>query len=897
MSGCKHECHKPAVFPKNIFNRPALDRIDCRIGTYSLMREYLLDNLNKSSILSDWTHRGPDDPGIALLEAAAVVGDILTYYQDVYGNEAFLRTASWRESVADLVQLLGYRLAPGVGGEATFALKVKGTNKVTVPRFFGFKAQLDNQEQAAEFESTKETTAYPHLSEFNLYSPPKAPQNITAGSVQLELAAVAERTDLANLTAFEIKEGARIMLVPDTSVFDNDGESYGPQDKTEIVIVSKVETILNRVVITLKGSLTENRGTNVRAYVVDRTFKHFGHNAPRMLNKFDGASISQEETNFEREIDSASSGSGYYSQYPELEMPLDQTVNDLALGGKLICQGVGGIEHSTASLSAIQTDVPFTVVKEIESVRADSLQWGNLEGSTTIVLLKEKLITNASIQNAKMDIRQTCFHEVVSPELTLRALTEWDDGAFSDGKLRFLGTYDEARALLERNLLLVHEEKGTTQTVRITTAPNAFDVALGTNGKDRTNRWMWDVTLDRVPEFNREDFDQVEPKIKVYGNLVYANQGKTQQEVVLGSGDSRRTFQTFAIPKAPLTYLLDETRTPAQVPELKVYVEGLLWKEVSVLLNSRPDDRVYVVREDRDGKSWVQFGNGKTGARLPSGINNVVAIYRTGVGAAGSLKADTKPQATGKLKELESVFLPGPVVGGDDAESEETARVAAPGRIQSLGRLVGLADFEAEALAIPGVIKVRADWAAPNGVPQVRIVILTKNGTPAALNKVRDILNTYNRCRGPARFPIGVEQGVYQYVYLRVRAGCDASYRQADVETATKKALGLTGEEGNGIVNDGGLFAMQARRFGQGAHVSQIMAVIQQVKGVTWVEVDDAQALNLGSPPQTDPAQLAKPTVASTDSAIGCPPTRVLALHSAHFDLNLAMDKTKRECS
>lgn len=897
MGGCKHDCDRPSIFPAVIFNRPALDSIGYRIGTYSRMRQYMLDLMNKSSTLSSWTHRGADDPGIAILESAAIVGDILTYYQNLYANEAFLRTAKWRESVAELVQLLGYRLAPGVGGEATFALKVKGEKAVSVPKGFGFKTQLKNQDQAAEFESTKGITAYPHLCEFNLYRPPEGGQGISAGSNQLELESVADKKDLAGLTALDINKGDRIVLVPDTSVFDDDGVSYSAQDKAEILIVSKVETVLNRVIITFEGALTVDRGSSVTAYIINRTFRHFGHNAPGKLNKFDGSSVKQENTGYYRWINGTHTGSDYYSRYSRFEMPLDQEVDDLPLGSKLICQGVGELDDTTKSPWAHKTNVSFTVVKEIKDIHVDSLRWGNIEGSTTVVTLKNRLMDNDSIYNEKMDIRQTRFHEAISPELTLRAQTAWTDGAFSDGTLQFFGTYEHVKALTERDLLLVDTENESVQSVKVSSTLTGFATDLTTNNKDKRNKWMWRIDLDQEPEFDREDFDQVEPKITVYGNLVPANQGKTERQAVLGSGDNRQTFQTFAIPKLPLTYLLDETQTPAQVPELKVYVGGVLWKRVDTFFNSGPDGQVYIVREDHEGKSRVQFGDGKSGARLPSGKNNVVAVYRTGIGAAGSLKADAKPKATGKLPELEDVFMPCQAVGGGETESKDNARQAAPGKMQSLNRLVGLADFESEALAIPGVIKVRADWTAPGGVPRVRIVVLTKSGAIAALEKIRNILNTYNRCRGPARFPVSVEQGIYQYVYLKVRAGYEATRRPKDTKIAIKKAMAVTGEESNGTDNDMGLFALKTWRFGVGAHVSQIIAAIQQVQGVTWVEVDDAQALDLGTPPETDPGKLLKPTVASTDPVIACSPNRILTLHTRHFDLSLAIDDTKKECS
>ncbi len=898
MNGCKHWCDRPPVFPRTIFNRPALDRIDYRIGAYTRLRRHLLDQLNKSLTLEAWTHRGADDPGIALLEGAAMVGDILTFYQDLYANEAFLRTADWRESVADLVRLLGYRLAPGVGGDATFALKVRGTETVTVPKGFGFKAQLTDQDDAAEFESTAEVTACPHLSEFYLYDPPGTAPDIAEGDNRLELRSVGSKNDIDSLAAQKINPGDRLMLVPDGAVFNKDGVDYSPQDKAEIVIVSKVETILNRVILTFEGTLTANRGQTVSAYVIDRTFRHFGYNAARKVYNYDGIDVTAANTISRRRMDTTFSAGDSYSQLSALEMPLDQEIGDLALGGKLICQGIADIDVTGDATVIRRTSLRFTVVKTIEDVLVDTLRWGNTEGAAALVKLKNRLIANTRFTNQKMHIRRTRFHEAIGPRLTLGAVTQWRTGNFDDGLLQFFGTYDQARALAGRHVLLVHTGSRIVQAAKINSRLSDFRTQRENplSSRDKTHEWMWDVRFNEAPQFNRQDFAPVDPKVAVYGNLVDADQGKTEKEALLGSGDHREAFQTFAIPKAPMTYLLAESQTPAQVPELKVYVQGLLWQRVGTFFGSRPDDRVYVVREDDDGKSWVQFGDGKTGARLPSGIGNVKALYRTGVGAGGSMKTGTKPQATGKLKELEAVLLPGQVVGGDDAEGAENARVAAPGKIQSLGRLVGLADYEAEILALPGVIKVRADWGAAGGRPRIGVVVLTKDGSQPALEKVAGILNTYNRCRGPARFPITVDPGYFHYVYLSLRVGYRADRRKKDLEIAIKNALGMTGEEGRGIKNDEGLFAMPARSFGGAVHGSQIIAAVQQVPGITWVIVDDAQALDERDPPETDPTRLDKPATASTEPSILCPATRVLALYTGHLDLNLTMDETQKEC-
>ena len=112
----------------------------------------------------------------------------------------------------------------------------------------------------------------------------------------------------------------------------------------------------------------------------------------------------------------------------------------------------------------------------------------------------------------------------------------------------------------------------------------------------------------------------------VFGNVVDADQGKTEPEAAIGSGDGRSAFQTFKLPKAPLTYHQAPSQTPPQAPGLEVTVAGRTWTRVESLFGQGPDAEVYIVREDGDGSSWVQFGDGgEFGARLPSGVDNVRA--------------------------------------------------------------------------------------------------------------------------------------------------------------------------------------------------------------------------------------------------------------------------------
>lgn len=260
------------------------------------------------------------------------------------------------------------------------------------------------------------------------------------------------------------------------------------------------------------------------------------------------------------------------------------------------------------------------------------------------------------------------------------------------------------------------------------------------------------------------------------------------------------------------------------------------------------------------------------------------------------MKAGTTPQATGKLSDLDKVYMPGPAVGGDVAESEDGARIAAPDKMQSLGRLVSLSDFEAEALALPGVLKARAAWAAPAGIPLVSITILTEGGNDESLGKVRDTLQGYNRCRGPARFPIVVVPGRRQYVYIEMRVGYEASRRPRDVETNVKTAIGISGEEGNGIEGKKGFLGIKTRQFGGNVHLSQIVGAAQQATGVTWVRVSAAQLIDQTGLTVTDPALLPSPPSPVLEKVLACDDTELLALHTSHFVLTLEIDGSAEEC-
>lgn len=804
---CRNDCASPPDFPKVIENRPGLSRIAYRIGTYSDFREAIMRGLNRSDALQAWSHRGSDDPGIALLEGASVVGDVLTFYQELYANQVYLRTAEWRESISDLVRLLGYRLSPGLGGKATFALTFRGEEKVEIPAGFPIKADVDGLDQQATFETTSKATAYPQIGEFTIFPPTKTPKFTSSVTIFSIPTATLNNADM------QIEEKDRLILLDEVNVSTSN---------SQIVVVKKVETRFEYTHITIEGTWEWGNNKNeIYAFKLGRTSRHFGHNAPAEVVKISGSSSSQVSITYNRKLNGSTFSTGNTTIKPSFsakKIPLDQKVDDLAAGMKIVIEGTA--YHGV------------TNVRTVKSVKAGSMTWGALTGATTILELdKEMKDDSHDCIFETTDIRAISLHEVSGIQLTLKPPIAIDDST-DKSKLYFFGdatTY----ALLDKRQAAFWNENGDYKV--ITLATESYASATASQKLLRPVK----VTSDLWEEFSLSDFPLEDATVVVYGNLVDADQGEMQKEKVLGNGDSRQTFQTFKLPKAPLTYHISAGETPPEVPELQIYVDDRLWERVSDFYGHDGDEEIYVVREDDNGDSWVQFGDGKTGRRLPAGIKNVTAKFRTGTGAYGGLQENKKPQAGGKLNRIDKIYLPDPegASGGSIAETGENAKEAAPGKVQSLDRLVSLEDFESEALAIAGVSKVLAAWDLVDNIPIVRLTVLMETGRQTELDDVEKTLKKYNRCRGPNRFPIQVVAGSLEYVYAAAEVAYDLSYRQELVEADIRTALGTSGQEANGVNESEGLFALKRRRFGESEYATRVAAVIQNVPGVLWTRV------------------------------------------------------------
>lgn len=910
---CEHDCDRPQRFPAVIDNRPGLSRFQYRIGDYTTMRAHMLDQLVKAPALSGWTYLGQDEPGIALLEGTALMGHILSFYQELYGNETKLPTASWQQSVFDLVRLTGYRPAPGLGGSTVFALEVD--TKTIVPAGFAFQAQLEGFEQPSIFESQAAMEAFPAFSAFHLYRRRLGLQAVK-GKTSLDIARMGGSTALADREEHGIEAGDRILILS------------GPLDPYEILVVAETEVHLDRVTLHLEGSVRENHPGEVTAFKIGRSFRHFGADAPKSFSTFreNPPKTIIHETDFNRKTGSKSPDRTNYSPLGRRQMPLDSEVDDLSAGSRVIC--VGRIVEPDAR--------NFVFVRRIEKIIPRDVLWAGVSSPVSMLQLNKTLRTdklgsgqfsslgasgfiNQGVIDAEavefslaqkatqgfeiaadfgfvnvgvaepeqQDIRRLRIYEVLSEKMILRAPPKQTAGKISDGKVNYFGTREEALALGGRRLLLA----GMTEVPQdIVVTEDQPELEAAPKGPQDDLR-MWPIQLGLVPQAGGAGFSETNPRVTVYGNLVDATEGESQGEVALGSGDSRRVFQTFPIPKSPLTYLSDPVRSPPYSAELEIRVDGRLWTPVESLFDAAPDAEIYVIRQGEDG-SYVQFGDGINGGKLPSGRNNVTAAYRTGHGSWGELAVDQEPKAKTKLKPLTGVVMPGPAVGGAPPEEMATAQEAAPGRMQSLGRLVGLTDYEAEALAVPGVLKAQAVFGAEMERPSIVLTVLTEDESPEAVSAVEAALRHADRCRGPGRHPLEVIAGRLRYLHLSLLLGYDPVYRSGDLDAAVIAALGALPKI-DVAAPESGLFALDQRRFGQDVHISQAIAAAQAVEGVLWVKPAGFAKLSATS---DDPAELKVPAKPGLAARIGCAPSEILALSAHHVTLSATTVTSDEEC-
>jgi hypothetical protein len=311
-----------------------------------------------------------------------------------------------------------------------------------------------------------------------------------------------------------------------------------------------------------------------------------------------------------------------------------------------------------------------------------------------------------------------------------------------------------------------------------------------------------------------------------------------------------------ALPTFPLTYArtFDPTAAAstltaqpaadaaAPTPQISVVDDGGgQWTAKTDLLSLDDLQLGYVVENERDGTSFLRFGDGDYGAAPDT---NLVfsANFRTGNGTVGNVGPETLGHVLSQDSRIKQVRNPLPGGGGRDPDTMETIRQRAPWHFRTQLRAVTEQDYGDVAARNPeisearGTLRWTGSWrtafVAIDPAPAYASVI-----TPAALAaSTRQSLNLMRMA--------GVDLAVEPAIIVGLRIGLAVcvrpGYRRTDVASALLQLL-ISGQTCSGTP---GLLDPSKFSFGQTIYLSPIIAAVQAVEGVASVQATEFQRVD-----------------------------------------------------
>lgn len=274
----------------------------------------------------------------------------------------------------------------------------------------------------------------------------------------------------------------------------------------------------------------------------------------------------------------------------------------------------------------------------------------------------------------------------------------------------------------------------------------------------------------------------------------------------------------------------------------------LQWESRSDLFSSGPDDRHFVVEMDNDGRAHLRFGDDELGEQPDAGLS-FQARYRIGSGPAGNVGAGaiahlvTRDQISGLS--VSSISNPLPAQGGTAPEPLEEVKLFAPQTFRrKLERAVTAADYAAIVERdFKDKVQRAAAWLRWNGSWQEVLVAVEPYGKEEAdealLEKISGHLHRYRKIghdllvRSAQRVPLEIEMQVCVL----------PNYLRGHVKAELLKLFS------NRFLSDGrmGFFHPDNLTFGEGIHLSKLIAQAQAVTGVESVQMTKMQRLNFAS--------------------------------------------------
>ncbi|HEX9893376.1 MAG TPA: hypothetical protein VGA78_05600 [Gemmatimonadales bacterium] len=820
--------------PLAVDNRPGLSAIRYRVGDHARFKESLLAGLSRAALpaLRDLTTRRDDDFSIGLLDACAVMADVLTFYQERIANESYLRTATERISIGYIARLIGYELRPGAAARTTLAFGMQegagAVEKLKLPVGTRVQSTPGPEEKAQVFETVEEVEVRPEWNRI----PARA----------LEEQPLGPNTDRVRL------KGAGLNLHP------GDGFLLVFPAGTDFTAVFRrvraveVEPKGQWTTVSLTGGPALATGTfgtlpppQTGAFVFRKHASLFGYNAPDFVTLDQSKATPTNAPDWTVQFPSTAPdwitldgvyreavvGSWGVWESPGVSVPLifkvatavEAGLSAYALSGKVSLLNIEKGKDNTTSVVPLSfaalRSVSVLVQPEKLELAETPVFWPVFGDKVFFAQTVEGLVPGRMVAVEGKRLRAEVLKPVTLYLFTTFGVTQ--KSLLPDDRLDLLffpiplsGGAVTAFFAIENGLPgLLFALPGQVRYRNDETAVEV--VSIRTVAPDRKS-----ITVD-PPLAQRYD----PPSVTLNANLAESTHGETVRETFAG-GDATRGFQRFPLQQTPLTHV--PATTPSGVRStLRVWVDEVEWREVPALYGRGPNDRVFIIRRDGEGKTWIQFGDGITGARLPTGQRNVRAVYRRGIGTAGILKAGQINLLLDRPAGLTGAANPLPSVDGKDPEVLEDARRNAPLTVLTLDRVVSLQDYEDFALAYAGIYKALATWTWFRSTRGVFLTIAGFNGGAVSLvlrQELRDALAKW----GDPFVPTDVANHAAVTFRTGLRVKVDPDRESAKVLGAVEKALRLE-------------FSFERRGFGQRVTLAAVASAAQGVRGVAAVQV------------------------------------------------------------
>ncbi|GAA3689069.1 hypothetical protein GCM10023081_28050 [Arthrobacter ginkgonis] len=664
-------CCPPDAHPPRTVIQPGQRTLATRqAAIFPQWRAAMLAAIGKHKELAGWTADRDGDLGVMLLELWAYVLDVTSFYDARLAERAYLPTAHEADTIAEIVSLLGYEPRPALAAAVQLALEVRGADPVPLAGRTGFRSEAFGGEPPQVFEVLDPAVLWPQRSAWNL-----APYRLDRydGTMRFRPGEGPNRGSVVAVTA-----GDEPVFAGEVAAVEAENH---PDGGRYLRVTFAPGADLSPLKVGLELSKLRPSVLGLRAPLSGMV---------KSGNAVTGTPVGSTLPSVATVSGVSAAGQGWVvldAFYPQLT------------GGSVAAIEQAGTLRPVKITSAARFDHEITVGSGSAAVKQSfptSLVVFNYSGTLSgrdLVLHAlprplGRLVRPAEPQRDLADIK-------VQPDLVppVAALGEAPPGGAA------LAVGQSSRGALLRGTVTA-EADGAGRFVPSEDSP-AFAARLAT-------------------------------PVRLLGNVVTAVRGETVAREVLGSGDAAQAVQAFTLKKKPLTWVSDASSGLGRRPQLDVAVDGRYWTWVETLYGTGPDDRVFVVRMGADGTATVQFGDGATGSRLPSGVANVVVSYRFGAGAAKPPPGAIK-QAAAAVRDLTRVWSPLAPYGGADAEPADAIRETAPAAMLSLGRAVSAADYLALARAFSGVVNasVAERWDPERLGVTIDVAIIADSGDPS----------------------------------------------------------------------------------------------------------------------------------------------------------------------